>query len=330
MNVIKKLEVKKITNFSGLELEVMNYGATIKSLKVPNKLGGKTTIVVGLNSAEEYCQTPYEKHQLFLGSSIGRYAGRLSGNCIEVENKKYEIYNESGVHLHGGREGFDKKIWNIENIIEGKSSSITMAYTSRHLEEGYPGNLKVRVKYELHKSNALRITYEAISDRTTLVNLTNHAYFNLNGKGSILNHNLKVNNTHHLEVNDELIPTGKLINSENTRFDFKVRSIVGRDDFVGFDDTFVLKKHVAKAIELFSPSTGIKMEIFTNQPALVIYTPKKFPEVPINSNFSEFPAICFEAQNFPDAPNNIDFPRSLLKAGKKYVNRTTFNFEVNA
>jgi len=322
------IETIKIENTKGLELEVLNYGATIKSLKVPNKYGSKTNIVVGLKESDLYAQSSYKDEMLFLGSSIGRFAGRISCNPMTIENKKYDIPTVNGVHLHGGENGFDKKYWNIGKVKNGKSSSITLSYLSKHLEEGYPGNLKVEVKYELHKSNALRITYKATTDRATYVNLTSHAYFNLKGKDSILDHVLKINSAHHLGVNKDIVPTGEILDSENSRYDFSRKAIIGREDFIGFDDTFILKKDKAKAASLTSKESGIKMEVYTNQPAVVVYTPREFPKSLFDSQYSRYPAICFETQGFPDSPNNTNFPPAVLLPGKTYMNRSVFNFEV--
>ena len=275
-SIDSKIEVVKIANSSGLELEVINYGATIKSLRVPNKYDSKTSVVIGLKQPQHYTQFPYINYPLFFGSSIGRYAGRISEGNFRIDEKEYSIKSEAGVHLHGGTKGFDKKIWKINNVYEGASSSVKLSYFSKDLEEGYPGDLEVSVIYEVHKSNALRITYEAVTSKKTHVNLTNHAYFNLNGQGSILDHFMKLNNLSHLEVDHRLLPTGKLLRSKETRFDFKVKSLIGRQDFLGFDDTFVLDKTKAKAAMLFSKKTGIKMEVFTNQPAWLFTRLKNF------------------------------------------------------
>lgn len=324
----EKLKSVMIKNGSGMELEVLNYGATIKSLKIQNKWGTLTDVVVGLKKPEHYVQFPYVNYHLFLGCSVGRYAGRISGGGFNIDGTNYTINNEDGIHLHGGTKGFDKKIWNIIEVKEGDSSLIKLRYESINLEEGYPGTLDVSVTYELHRSNALRITYEAVTTKTTHVNLTNHTYFNLSGDGSILDQILQLNNLGHLEVDDQLIPTGHQFISKNTRFDFKVPSIIRRSDFVGFDDTFILDIKKVKAATLVSKKSGIKMEVFTNQPALVIYTPKVFPSLPFNAVYDRFPAIAFEAQKFPDAPNQKEFPNTLLNPGEKYKNSTTFKFNV--
>ena len=181
----KDILVKSITlkNKTGLELTVLNYGATIKSLKVPSKDGTRINIVVGLSNLEDYTKESYKRHNLYLGASVGRYAGRISKGSFILNEKTYTIPTKNGLHLHGGNEGFDKKIWNIDTISDD-NTSVTLSYKSEHLEEGYPGNLNVLVTYKLIDSH-VEIIYKATTDQDTVINLTNHAYFNLNGKGSI-------------------------------------------------------------------------------------------------------------------------------------------------
>lgn len=324
-------EVITLSNSHGMTLQVSNYGACIMSLKVPGKDGRSVDVVVGLPSALEYTKTDYLKKNLCFGSSIGRYAGRISQKAIKIEGKTYPIYHKDGVHLHGGKEGFHNKLWIVDDAVYGKNPYVTLSYLSPHLEEGYPGNLKATVTYRLTEDNGLKIAYTAQTDKTTPVNLTNHSYFNLNGKGSVLDHRMMVVSEKYLEVDTQLIPTGRVLNSEHTRFDFRATSQIGRSDFEGLDDTFVLNNSHLKA-SLSSVKTGIQMEVYTNQPAMVIYTPKgsRFTDLSFKDGvtYSEFPAICFETQNFPDAPNHGDFPSSLLNPGETYRNETLFKFSL--
>ena len=312
---------------SQIELEISTLGATILSLKVPNKRGELVNVVVGLSSASDYLTKDYLKHGLYLGSTIGRHAGRISGGGIEIEGKKYPIYNENGVHLHGGKEGFDKKTWQVESVESGDEPSITLSYMSAHLEEGYPGNLKISVTYSLTYDDALKISYSATTDQTTVLNVTNHAYFNLNGESSILDHELELKADAYLELDDDLLPTGKYNLLKGTHYDFGDRSVIGKAGFNGLDDIFVLTKGKGKAI-LSSTKSGIQMKVDTNQPAMVIYTPPEFGKLPFKDAavFSAFPAICFEAQGFPDALNNSHFPQTLLKPGETFKSETSFKF----
>lgn len=325
---MSKINVIKLSNANGMVLEISNLGATIISLNVPDKTGQLVNVVVGLE-AEDYNKEPYLSNYPYLGASIGRYAGRISKGKFELNGETYPIYHNNGVHLHGGKIGFDKKYWNVESLDKGLNPSVIFSCESPHLEEGYPGNLNVTVCYQLTENNEVKVTYRATTDAATPINLTNHAYFNLNGKDSIIDHKLQLNSTQYLEVDAQLIPSGKLINSKNTRFDFTEESIIGRNDFVGFDDTFVLGSEPLKAT-LTSPKTGIQMKVYTNQPASVIYTPVLLEGLPFKNGvtYAKFSAICFETQNFPDAPNNAHFPSSILHPNEIYVNESIFEFSI--
>lgn len=325
---MSKIEVITLRNTNALELQISNLGATIISLNIPDKSNQIVNVVVGLE-AEDYNKEPYLSNYPYLGASIGRYAGRISKGAFKVNGKNYLIYNDNGVHLHGGKEGFDKKYWKVESLTEGENPAVTYSYKSAHLEEGYPGNLKVSVTYQLTEKNEVKIKYKATTDAATPINLTNHAYFNLNGKDSITGHKLQLNSEQYLEVDSQLIPSGKLIDSKNTRFDFNNESIIGRADFKGFDDSFVLGTGKVKAV-LTSPKTGIQMKVYTNQPASVIYTPILLEGLPFKNGvkYSKFSAICFETQNFPDAPNNAHFPSSILKPNETYLNESVFEFSI--
>ncbi|MCP4883158.1 MAG: galactose mutarotase [Flavobacteriales bacterium] len=310
-----------------IELEISSLGATIMSLKVRDKRGELVNVVVGLSKASDYMTEGYLKYGIYLGSIIGRHAGRISGGGVEIDGKKYPIYTENGVHLHGGNDGFDKKIWQVESIESGEDSSITLLYMSEHLEEGYPGNLNISVTYSLTHEGELKISYKATTDQTTVLNVTNHAYFNLDGESTILDHELELKSDAYLELGDDLIPTGKYNLLKGTPYDFLNRSVIGKTGFSGLDDIFVLTEGKEKAI-LTSKKSGIQMEVDTDQPAMVIYTPPKFANLPFKDAavYSDYPAICFEAQGFPDALNNSHFPQTLLKPGETFESETIFRF----
>ena len=325
---MSKIEVTTLKNSNGLVLQISNLGATIISLNVPDKNNKEVNVVVGLEP-EDYNKEPYLSNYTYLGASVGRYAGRISKGAFRVKGKTYPIYNVGGVHLHGGKSGFDKKYWEVENLVEGQNPLVTFSCESTHLEEGYPGNLKVTATYQLTEENEVKVTYKATTDTATPINLTNHAYFNLNGCDSIIDHKLKLNSAQYLEVDAQLIPSGKLIDSKNTRFDFNQESIIGRSDFEGFDDSFVLGKEALKAT-LKAPKTGIQMKVYSNQPASVIYTPEQLEGLPFKKgvSYSKFSAICFETQNFPDAPNNANFPSSILEPNQEYINESVWVFSI--
>lgn len=322
------IKVITLKNKNGAELTISNYGATIIALRVPNKKGNLVNVVVSLKSPEAYKEYSYQKHGLCIGATVGRYAGRISGKALNIEGENYPIYHRDGVHLHGGKEGFDQKYWTIESINNLENPSVKLSYLSKHLEENYPGNLQVYVTYELLESNELKIAYTAFTDKTTVINLTNHTYFNLNGNGSILNHNLQIQSDSHLDVDDQLVPTGLILSSKQSRFDYSKSLQIGDDNFVGLDDTFVLNN--TEAATLISNHSGICMQVVTQQPAVVVFTPKTLPDFNYLNDikFEKFPAICFETQNFPDAPNNAHFPTSLLEPGQNYINESTFKFSI--
>lgn len=319
----------KLESKSKIELEISTLGATILSLKVPNKKGELVNVVLGLSTASDYMTENYLKYGIYLGSIIGRHAGRISGGAIEIDGNNYPIYTENGVHLHGGKDGFDKKIWQLESIESGDEPSITMSYLSQHLEEGYPGNLNISVKYSLTGDGALKISYRATTDQTTVLNVTNHAYFNLNGNSSILNHDLELKADAYLELDDDLIPTGKYNPVKGTGYDFGESSMIGKAGFNGLDDIFILNEGKDKAI-LSSKESGIQMRVNTDQPAIVIYTPPKFDNLSFKDDavFSEYPAICFEAQGFPDALNNAHFPQTILKPGEVFESESSYKFSI--
>jgi aldose 1-epimerase len=322
---MNKLALYTLSNSNGMELQVSNFGATIISLKVPNNLGTLTNVVVGLEQAEDYLTAPYTDVTLYLGSSIGRYAGRISNGKFEIEGKTYPIENTDGVHLHGGV-GFDKKFWNLKSQ---STNAVVLTYVSAHLEEGYPGELEIEALFEITDNNCLIVSYSATTDQSTPVNLTCHPYYNLNGSDSILDHELWVNSTQHLEVDAQLIPTGTILESENTVFDYTTLSKINKPNFVGFDDTFVMGQEQLKA-KLSSSITGIEMKVYASEPAMVIYTPKQFPKLNFKNQLGvgAFPAICFEPQNFPDAPNKNHFPNSILHPNEMYSNKIVFEFSI--
>lgn len=324
---MNNLAVYTLKNSNGMELQVSNFGATIISLKVPNKLGMLTNVIVGLEQAEDYLTAPYTSVVLYLGSSIGRYAGRISKGKFEIDGKVYPLEHNEGVHLHGGV-GFDKKYWNLKSQT---ANAVVLSYVSPHLEDGYPGELEVEALFEITENNCLIVSYSATTDQATPVNLTCHPYINLNGAGSILDQELWINSTQHLEVDAQLIPSGRILESASTAFDYTTASRVNKSSFKGFDDTFVMGEGDLKA-KLCSPQSGIEMNVYHSQPAMVIYTPKEFPELKFKNKLGEgsFPAICFEPQNFPDAPNNSHFPNSILYPNVMYSNKIVFEFLIDA
>lgn len=296
-------------NSGGITLKVLDYGALIQELWVPDGHGKKRNVVVGFERPSDYLTDAY-----CLGASVGRFAGRISGEGFELDGVFYPLHHENGVHLHGGKEGFQKKYWQIAQIDKGVHPSIELTYLSQDMEEGYPGNLKATVRYQLIE-NTLHVRYTAVADKKTIVNLTNHAYFKLDDTPSIGEHLLKLNCSSFLETHENLLPTGNILSVSNTSYDFRVERPI---ETPFFDTPMVLDNNKGYAAVLTSTVSGIKMGVATDQPALVVYTPKKFP------------GICFEAQNYPDAPNHRHFPSAVLRPGETYQNETKFVFDIDS
>jgi len=290
-----------------ITLIVLDYGAIIQKLLVKDKNGNSTNVVVGYDFA-----TKYLKDSVCLGASVGRFAGRISKGSFELDRETYNLHVNNGVHLHGGKEGFHRKYWKFEHIDYGHEPTVTLSYLSKHLEEGYPGNLKTTVTYHL-KANELHIVYKATTDRTTVVNLTNHSYFKLDDSEHIDQHHLQLNCPDYLETHENLLPTGKLLPVKDTKYDFLQQKPL---DKKRLDTPFAIGLKKDLAAKLSSKKSGIGMEVYTNQPGIVVYTPLKFP------------AICFETQNFPDAPNQKNFPNSILRPGENYLNESKFKFDL--
>jgi len=289
-----------------ITLVVLNYGAIIQKLLVKDKNGNSVNVVIGYDHATDYLNDTH-----YFGAIVGRYAGRIAAGSFDLDRETHHLHQDNGVHLHGGKEGFSKKYWNFEAVDYGNEPFIKLAYTSKHLEEGYPGNLNVTVTYRL-RHNQLHINYEAKTDRSTVVNLTNHSYFRLDDAPNLSSHKLQLNCSKYAQTDAKLLPTGKLVSVKKTDKDFRNFNYLGN---VHLDTPFVVDKGTRIAARMRSRFLGISMEVLTDQPVLVVYTPTKMP------------AICFEAQNFPDAPNNPNFPSSVLKPGDTYTQATQYRFD---
>ena len=317
-----------LQNQCGLRMEVTNYGATLMRLQVPDKAGNSTDVVIGLPDAESYSKAPYQKYNFYLGATVGRYAGRISGGGFTLDNTFYEIFHREGIQLHGGISSLDKQIWEVLEVHQGDDPFVIFKTQSAKGHNGFPGTIAVFAKYQLQQTE-LQITYTATTDAPTVLNLTNHAYFNLNGKGSVAGHELFINASEILEVDERLIPTGRFLKTEETPYEYQKPNSLHFKGHFGLDTPFVLKKGVPKA-QLSSKTTGITMEVETNQPGLVVFTPQDFKPLSIRdkSSYASFPAICLECQNFPDAPNNPNFPSSVLRPHEMYENHIRYRFGV--
>lgn len=290
-----------------ISLTVLDYGAIIQKLEVRDNKGKWTNVVVGYDEPLKYLDDRKSK-----GACVGRYAGRISQGGFVLEGKKYPLYTKDGVHLHGGKVGFAKKYWKIQKIHDVEEPFVMLTYLSEDMEEGYPGNLQVSVTYKL-SGNVLHIDHKATTDRTTVVNLTNHSYFRLDDADKIDGYDLQLNCPQVLETQDNLVPTGEMLPVKNTKYDFQKKKKIGE---TRLDDPFVIGKNSNVVGYVHSDRTGISMQVITNQPAVVVYTPPGFA------------AICFETQNYPDAPNRPNFPSSVLRPGETYLNESEFIFGI--
>jgi len=288
-----------------IELTVLDFGAIIQKLIVKDKNKEPINVVIGFDNPDDYILD-----DMFLGACIGRYAGRIANGEFSLEGKDYKLHDDDGVHLHGGKEGFNRKYFTVEEVNESTEPFVKLSYLSVDMEEGYPGNVKITVTYRL-KGNSLIITHEATTDKTTVINLTNHSYFKFDNEKEVDGYDLKLNCSKITETHDNLLPTGTLLPVDNTKYDFRVKKQL-KD--TRLDTPFAIDKNANVAAIVHSPISGVTMSVATNQPALIIYTPNKTG------------SICFETQNFPDAPNQNNFPSCKLKPGSVYKNETYFTF----
>ncbi|MEZ4873869.1 MAG: aldose epimerase family protein [Flavobacteriaceae bacterium] len=309
---------------SGIRMTLTNYGATLMRLQVPNSQGILTDVVIGLPRAEDYATPAYQKLNFCMGATIGRYAGRIFKGGFTLNTTFYPLGQE--ITLHGGKNGFDKQLWKVEEIQEGESPFALFSLDSKEGADGFPGNVKVFAKYQL-VDRSLQISYTATTDAPTVLNLTNHSYFNLNGEGSVAGNRLYVNSQHILQTDERLIPTGRLLDVASTPYDYTQPTALEFEGHYGLDTPFVLGEGTLKA-SLYAPHAGIQMEVTTNQPAMVLFTPQDFPKMGLRNqtNFGHFPAICFECQNYPDAPNQSHFPSANLLPGEEYRNEISYLF----
>jgi aldose 1-epimerase len=322
-----------LTNPNGMQVSILNYGGTITNLLTPDKNNQLGDVVLGFDSMPGYLQ----KNNPYFGCLVGRYANRISKGKFVIDNKTYQLpLNNNGNTLHGGLTGFDKVIWQVTKLSD---SSLQLTYTSKDGEEGFPGNLKTIVVYTLTADNSLHISYSATTDQSTPVNLTNHAYFNLSaGKSStILDHELMINANQFTEVNDQLIPTGKLPEVKGTPMDFNTAKPIGKDIMAvkgGYDHNWVLNRtgnSVEKIASLYDAGSGRCLEVSTTQPGMQFYTGNFLDSTLTGKNnriYGRHAALCLETQHFPDGPNQPSFPNTILKPGETYQHTTVFRFSV--
>jgi aldose 1-epimerase len=337
----KPIEMVTLKNAKGMEVQAITYGATITSLKVPDRSGKIADVVLGFDQPESYWADPPPP---YFGSIVGRFANRIAKGQFVLDGKTYKLATNNGPNtLHGGNRGFDKVVWSVATRERPTGSSAIFTRTSPDGEEGYPGNLQVRVTYTLTEDNQLIVDYYATTDKATPVNLSQHSYFNLAGEGSgnILGHQLTINADRYTPVDDTLIPTGVLAPVEGTPFDFRKAAPIGaridRDHpqlkaGKGYDHNWVLNGTGATprlAARLTDPVSGRTMEITTTEPGIQFYA-GNFLDGTIKGKgghvYGHRSGLCLETQHFPDSPNKKNFPSSIVQPGKPYVSKTVMTF----
>ena len=336
----KETSLCVLKNKNGSELTVTNYGAIIVSLMVPDKDGKFTDTVLGYKSLDDYLKAD----RLFFGAVCGRYGNRIAKGKFTLDGVVYDqlAVNNGPNHLHGGIMGFDVVVWDMN---QKDSQTVELTYTSVDGEEGYPGTLKSTVTYRLTDDNEVVINYHAETDKPTVLNLTNHSYFNLSGMGSpsILDHQVTINADYYLPTDETSIPLGAPEKVENTPMDFRAIHAVNDhidDDFEqlilgnGYDHTYVINKkpdELGFAVRCISPKTGIVMDVYTTEPGIQLYTGNWLSGNYAGKQGLSFPrrsAICFEAQHYPDSPNKPEYPTTVLRPGEVFESQTVYKFSL--
>lgn len=331
-------EISKITlESSKTKVEILNLGATIKKILTEDSSGNLENIVLTYGKDENYIVNPSS-----FGATIGRVAGRIGGASFTINNTKYELCKNNNHNcLHGGFLGFSKKIWNYEIEERENEVSVILNYISKDGEEGFPGELNVEVKYTLNNKNELKVEYKANTNKDTLINLTNHSYFNLSGdrKENVLNQKLIINGDSICELDEYLIPTGNLINVSNTPFDFRKEKLIGKDIYKeneqlkigsGYDHPWLLNGKGEYDVLICHEESGRVMEVKTNQKAVVCYSMNFPDELPLEDGkiAKKHDGICFEVQGLPIGYDDCFIEEAILKAGKEYKKETIFRFYV--
>lgn len=336
----RPISLYTLRNTNGIEARITNYGGRLVSLKSSDRNGVLDDIVLGFETLAGYlAKNPY------FGALVGRYANRIAGGAFTLDGTKYALARNNGENaLHGGLLGFDKVRWHARPQKSGDEPAIDLSYLSRDGEEGYPGNLEVRVRYTLTNANELRMEYEAATDQDTVLNLTNHSYFDLSGQGAgrIVDHEVTIYADRFTPVNSHLIPTGELRSVEGTPFDFRRPAIIGSridaDDQqlkfgIGYDHNYVLNRtgEISLAARAADPVSGRALEVFTTQPGMQFYTGNHLDGSLTGKGGKVYgfrSGFCFETQHFPDSPNQPTFPSTTLQAGERFRSTTIFRFSV--
>jgi len=313
-----------LRNAKGMSVKVISYGATITAINTPDRHGKYANVLLGSDNLEEYLKG------FPAASVIGRVANRISGASFQLDGVEYKLAaNDGRNHIHGGRKGFAQVLWRAQALpVKRHEAAVRLVYVSKDGEEGYPGNLTATVTYTLNDDNELRIEYEAVSDKTTPVNLTNHAYFNLDGSGEVLDHELWLASDRYTIANDQMIPTGEIASVRGTPLDFtKLQRVGARIDQLkpklnGYDHNFLLNSKAGSpkaAARVLEPKTGRVMQVRTDQPAVQLYT----------GNHVGHRGLCLETQHYPDSVHQPKFPSIILRPGERFRTTTIFAFSAN-
>lgn len=322
-----------------LQVRITNFGARLVSVIVNDKNNAPVDVILGYDTAEEYIKNTNN----FYGAIVGRYGNRIGNATFQLGDNTYQLEKNNGKNmLHGGKNGVYDKVWDVKSVAD---NAITLEYLSPDGEAGFPGNVKMKVTYSLNNEGGLEIAYEGETDKETVLNLTNHAYFNLNGAGdsTILDHELWIDANKLTEVTKDLIPTGKSLDVKGTAFDFTTTKLIGKDINMqsqqlkfgkGYDHNFELniKDGFSEVANLYAPKSGIEMKVFTTEPGLQFYSGNFMnSDEPTGKGGKSYPyrsALCLETQHFPDSPNHAHFPSTVLNTGEKYTSKTEYRFSI--
>jgi aldose 1-epimerase len=332
----RNVQLFTLANSQGMEVSIINYGGIITTIKVPDRTGRVDDVVLGHDTLEGYLN-----RTRFFGALIGRHANRIACGRFVLGGIEYSLAINNGVnHLHGGVKGFDKVVWEAEQVDQG----LRVTYLSKDGEEHYPGNLRAAVTYSLNEANELRLDYEATTDKDTIINLTNHSYFNLAGKGTILDHELTIEADAFIPVDKTLIPTGEIRPVKGTPMDFASPATIGKrinDDYdqlrfagAGYDHNFVLRRGAEvfrKVAAVHDRKTGRVLEVSTTEPGLQFYSGNFLDGSIVGKAgraYVKYSGCCLETQHFPDSPNQPSFPSTVLRPGEEYRHTTVFSFSV--
>lgn len=338
----QEVQLFTLMNKNGIEAQITNFGGIVVSLKTPDRKGQLADIVLGYDNLEGYIGD-----KAYLGAIIGRYANRIAKGQFVLNGKTYHIPLNDGPNvLHGGPDAFNKKVWTAKDISTHTTPMLQLTYLSKDGENGFPGNLNVQVTYSLTSNNELRIDYAATTDKDTVLNLTNHSYFNLKGEGQgdILQHEVRLNANKFTPVDVTLIPTGELKNVQGTPFDFRKSTAIGArinmDDQqlkygLGYDHNWVLNGmgagQLVTAARVHEPTTGRVLEVLTDQPGVQFYSGNHLDGTIHGKGgkvYQQRAAFCLETQHYPDSPNHPAFPSTVLKPGQKFHSTTIYKFGV--